>query len=271
MAKAKILEKKEESTKNKFVQDEPVLWRRSTLVCVKDTPTRKLIYTCLKLVQDEPLLWRRSTLMFVQDTPTSSRCKFQSSTYSVEPEQQECIVCGQMVSVVDITAHKKTDICKALKDSKVPFEADNTPEVLQAYSEYNKSKRAREIQALGLEKVRTGKEAKAERFKKELDSKSTLNIPTTDEIIEEATPSWTRKTSLITPITVEPYSDKSFVVRGDTFEHKIVFAKFDGKWNRNLTDKKTGSRFGAWIFSNSKRVVVDKFLLELDHISHRGR
>jgi hypothetical protein len=140
------------------------------------------------------------------------------------------------------------------------FEPNNTAEVLRAY-------RAREIQALGLEK--------AERFKKEL--KSTLNIPTTDEsdtmsvqsdeIIEKVTPSWTRKTSLI---TVEPYSDKSFVVRGDTFEHKIVFAKFDGKWNKNLTDKKTGSRFGAWIFSNSKRVVVDKFLLELDHISDTG-
>ncbi len=269
MAKAKILDKKEESTKNKFVQDDPVLWRRSTLVCVKDTPTRKLIYTCLKLVKDEPLLSRRSTLMFVQDTPTSSRYNFESSKYSVEPEQQEC---GKMVSVVDITAHKKTDICKALKDSKVPFKPDNTPEVLQ---EYSKPKRE-----LGLEKVRTEKQAKTERFKKELDSKSTLNIPTTDEesetiqsdeIIEKVTPSWTKKPSLITPITVEPYSDKSFVVRGDTFEHKIVFAKFDGKWNRNLTDKKTGSRFGAWVFSNSKRVIVDKFLLELDHISHRGR
>lgn len=90
-------------------------------------------------------------------------------------------MCRQMVSVVGMIAHKKT----------VPFEPNNTAEVLRAY-------RAREIQALGLEK--------AERFKKEL--KSTLNIPTTDEsdtmsvqsdeIIEKVTPSWTRKTSLIT-------------------------------------------------------------------------
>jgi hypothetical protein len=34
MAKATNLNKKKESAKNKFVQDEPVLWRRSTLVCV---------------------------------------------------------------------------------------------------------------------------------------------------------------------------------------------------------------------------------------------
>jgi hypothetical protein len=64
----------------------------------------------------------------------------------------------------------------------------------------------------------------------------------------------------VTPITVENYSDKSFVVRGDTFEIKTKLAELGGKWNKFLTDKTTQKKFGGWVFSNSKRDIVEEFL-----------
>lgn len=77
---------------------------------------------------------------------------------------------------------------------------------------------------------------------------------------KEVIPRLTKKINLVIPITLEPYSEKSFVVRGDTFDHKDKLAELGGKWNKFLRDKQTDSLFGAWIFSNSKKFAVQEFL-----------
>jgi len=87
--------------------------------------------------------------------------------------KKECDICGRMISVVGMTAHKKTDLCKSSKDSKKPFQPNNEPEVLKIYSDYNKSKREREIEAIGLEEVqRKDREKKqAQRAKRKEEKK----------------------------------------------------------------------------------------------------
>ena len=44
-------------------------------------------------------------------------------------------------------------------------------------------------------------------------------------------------------LTVEDYSEKSIVVRGDTKEHKDALKQLGGKWNSRLRDG------AGWIFS----------------------
>jgi len=61
-------------------------------------------------------------------------------------------------------------------------------------------------------------------------------------------------------IYVEEYSNKSFVVRGDTREHKESLKVMGGKWNSRLTDKESGEKFGAWLFWSDKRVEIDDWL-----------
>jgi hypothetical protein len=53
------------------------------------------------------------------------------------------------------------------------------------------------------------------------------------------------------------YSDKSFAVYGETKEYKEILKSFGGKWNSNLKDG------AGWIFPNSKRSPVDKWLKSL--------
>ena len=50
------------------------------------------------------------------------------------------------------------------------------------------------------------------------------------------------------------YSEKSFVVTGETKENKEELKKLGGKWNSNL------SCGGGWIFSNKSRTEVEKFI-----------
>ena len=57
-------------------------------------------------------------------------------------------------------------------------------------------------------------------------------------------------------IYVEDYSEKSFVVYGNTKEYKEEIKNLGGKWNSNLRNEKVG-----WIFSKSKK---DKVLSYLD-------
>lgn len=53
---------------------------------------------------------------------------------------------------------------------------------------------------------------------------------------------------------LESYSDKSFVLRGDSKKIREELSKL-GKWNKNL-------REGAgWIFSNTKRKQVEKIII----------
>lgn len=57
-----------------------------------------------------------------------------------------------------------------------------------------------------------------------------------------------------TNLTIENYSDKSFVVRGETKPHKDKLKELQGKWNGNLTGG------GGWIFSNKHREAVEQFV-----------
>jgi hypothetical protein len=50
------------------------------------------------------------------------------------------------------------------------------------------------------------------------------------------------------------YSEKSFVVRGNTKEYKDKLKELGGKWNSNLTDG------GGWIFSNTRKDKVEEWL-----------
>jgi hypothetical protein len=61
-------------------------------------------------------------------------------------------------------------------------------------------------------------------------------------------------------LNIQEYSAKSFVVRGNTKEYKDKLKSLGGKWNPNLTDKETGSRFGGWIFGNNKRKLVEEYI-----------
>ena len=69
-------------------------------------------------------------------------------------------------------------------------------------------------------------------------------------------------------IQIEQYTDRSFVVRGQTTPIKEGLKRLGGKWNSRLTDKKTSEKFGAWIFPVSKRREVEAWIdnpIELDY------
>ena len=56
-------------------------------------------------------------------------------------------------------------------------------------------------------------------------------------------------------ITLNEYSDKSFVIKGeDTIKFKDTLKEFGGKWNASLKD---GS---GWIFPNTQKTKLQKFL-----------
>ena len=59
----------------------------------------------------------------------------------------------------------------------------------------------------------------------------------------------------MTEIYIEDYSEKSFVVLGDTKPHKEHIKKLGGKWNSRLKDGKMG-----WIFPMSKKEYVEKYI-----------
>lgn len=63
-------------------------------------------------------------------------------------------------------------------------------------------------------------------------------------------------------VYTEIYTEKSFVVRGDTKSHKESLKLLKGKWNASLTDKSSGERFGGWIYPIGKKESVDKWIEE---------
>lgn len=63
-------------------------------------------------------------------------------------------------------------------------------------------------------------------------------------------------------VYTEIYTEKSFVVRGDTKSHKESLKLLKGKWNASLTDKSSGERFGGWIYPIGKKESVDKWIQE---------
>lgn len=60
---------------------------------------------------------------------------------------------------------------------------------------------------------------------------------------------------------IKQYTDKSFVVVGEgTKEYKTQLGNLGGRWNGSLKDKETEEKFGGWVFSNTRREQVEKFL-----------
>ena len=65
----------------------------------------------------------------------------------------------------------------------------------------------------------------------------------------------------MTEIYIENYTEKSFVVLGDTRPHKENIKKLGGKWNSRLKDNKMG-----WIFPMSKKDYVEKYINDFKQI-----
>jgi hypothetical protein len=63
-------------------------------------------------------------------------------------------------------------------------------------------------------------------------------------------------------IQILKYSEKSFVVIGDTKEIKEQLDAFGGKWNRFLKHPETKEPLKGWIFSNKKLKDVEQLLNE---------
>ena len=63
-------------------------------------------------------------------------------------------------------------------------------------------------------------------------------------------------------IYIQDYSQKSFVLCGDTIKYKDTIKLMGGKWNNRLTNKKSGERFGAWLFWTDKRDEIEKWIGE---------
>lgn len=55
-------------------------------------------------------------------------------------------------------------------------------------------------------------------------------------------------------LTIEQYSEKAFVVRGDTYQVKERLSEIGGRYNKFLKDG------AGYIFSNKKRTEVEKFI-----------
>ena len=61
-------------------------------------------------------------------------------------------------------------------------------------------------------------------------------------------------------ISIEEYTPKSFVVRGETQPYKESLKAMSGKWNSSLTDRNNGEKFGAWLFWSDKRSEVNNWI-----------
>ena len=61
-------------------------------------------------------------------------------------------------------------------------------------------------------------------------------------------------------IYIENYSEKSFVLRGETQDLKEDIKKLGGKWSIGFTDKKNGEKFSAWLFFINKKPEIEKWL-----------
>lgn len=65
-------------------------------------------------------------------------------------------------------------------------------------------------------------------------------------------------------IMLEKYTQKSFVLRGDTKPHKDKIAKLGGKWNPYLTDENK-EKFGGWIFPQRDEERISEWLKEIQN------
>jgi hypothetical protein len=67
-----------------------------------------------------------------------------------------------------------------------------------------------------------------------------------------------------TGITLVKYTERSFVVRGDTHPYKNDLKSLGGKWNSRLTDPETSEQFGAWVYPNTKTEDVQSWMSSPD-------
>ena len=164
-----------------------------------------------------------------------------------DEEQQVCTECGIKLTIKDssisiVSTEEKTDL------------------ILKDYSEKSfvvsgeTKKFKEELKSLGGKWNSNLKEGPGWIFsnkRKEKVQKWLNNEP----VSSESEYSDSSETEL--PITVNEYSEKSFVLLGETKKYKEDIKKLGGKWNSNL---KCG---GGWIFSNKQRKAVDKWLESL--------
>lgn len=61
-------------------------------------------------------------------------------------------------------------------------------------------------------------------------------------------------------IRIVSYTDKSFVVVGDTKTYKDSLKNLGGKWNGSLTNRETGEKFMGWIFYASKKNEIQYWI-----------
>ena len=61
-------------------------------------------------------------------------------------------------------------------------------------------------------------------------------------------------------LQIVSYTDKSFVVIGDTKSYKDSLKNLGGKWNGSLTNKETGEKFMGWIFYASKKKEIQSWI-----------
>ena len=55
------------------------------------------------------------------------------------------------------------------------------------------------------------------------------------------------------PVRIIQYTEKAFVVVGDTKKHHTKLKSMGGKWNVSLTYKETCEKFMGWVFSNTRK------------------
>ena len=67
--------------------------------------------------------------------------------------------------------------------------------------------------------------------------------------------------SSITDLTIEDYSEKSVVVRGNTQEYKADLKARGGKWNSRLRNG------GGWIYPKTKKEQIEKWMQEGKRLS----
>ena len=93
----------------------------------------------------------------------------------------------------------------------------------------------------------------SKKHKNDVEQFITINNKLADDYIIESADEGTSTKEII----LKSYSEKSFVVRGDTKPHKDKLKELGGKWNSNLTDG------GGWIFSNTKKEKVEEWIATL--------
>jgi hypothetical protein len=68
-------------------------------------------------------------------------------------------------------------------------------------------------------------------------------------------------------VDIENYTEKCFVLRGETKQYEDSMNALAGKWNDRLTDRTTGDKFGAWIFPMTKKQMVQDWVKNGKHLT----